>query len=53
MCAGKDLALFIAKATLAALLHKGHYTLDRPKLDPFEPLPAMLNHFRLSMRIEE
>lgn len=53
VCVGKDLALFIAKATLAALLQKGHYTLQRPKLDPAKPLPAMLNHFRLSMRIEE
>ena len=52
VCAGKDLALFIAKATLATLLHKGRYTLERPTLDPFKPLPAMLNHFRLSMRIE-
>ena len=53
VCAGKDLALFIAKATLAVLLHKAHYTLERPKLSPARPLPAMLNHFRLSMRIEK
>jgi len=53
VCAGKDLALFIAKATLAALLQKGHYTLERPTLDPAKPLPSMLNHFRLSMRIEK
>ena len=53
VCAGKDLALFIAKATLAVLLQKGTYTLERPRLDPAKPLPAMLNHFRLSMRIEK
>jgi cytochrome P450 len=53
VCAGKDLALFISKAVLAVLLHKANYTLERPVLDPAKPLPAMLNHFRLSMRIEK
>jgi cytochrome P450 len=47
VCAGKDLALFIAKSVLATLLHKGNYVLNRPQLDPGKPLPAMYNHFRL------
>jgi cytochrome P450 len=51
VCAGKNLALFIAKSVLAVLLHKGEYTLERPALDPREPLPAMYNFFRLSIRI--
>jgi cytochrome P450 len=53
VCAGKDLALFIAKAVLAALMQKGRYTLERPKLDPSKPLPAMFNHFRLSVKVEK
>jgi len=52
VCAGKDLALFIAKGALAALLHQGRYILESPRLDPRNPLPAMVNHFRLSMRID-
>lgn len=53
VCAGKDLALFIAKSVLATLLHKGRYTLERPPLDSRKPLPAMYNFFRLSIRIEK
>jgi len=53
VCAGKDLALFISKAVLAVLLHKANYTLERPVLDPAKPIPSMLNHFALSMRIEK
>jgi cytochrome P450 len=53
VCAGKDLALFIAKTVLAALIQRGRYTLERPKLDPRKPLPAMFNHFRLSLRVEK
>ena len=52
VCAGKDLALFIAKAVLATLLDKGRYRLVRPKLDHRKPLPAMYNHYRLSVQIE-
>ena len=52
VCAGKDLALFIAKSVLASLLHKRQYTLERPSLDFRKPLPAMYNFFRLSARIE-
>src|SRR5262249_45658953 len=50
VCAGKDLALFIAKSVLATLLHKGRYTLERPKLESGKPLPAMYNFFRLTVR---
>jgi cytochrome P450 len=50
-CAGKHLALFIAKAVLATLLLKGRYVLERPRLNPRKPLPSMYNHFRLSWRI--
>jgi cytochrome P450 len=53
VCAGKDLALFIAKAVLAALMQRGRYTLERPKLVPGRPLPAMFNHFRLSLRVDK
>jgi cytochrome P450 len=53
VCAGKDLALFIAKSVLAALLHEGRYTLERPAIDSRKPLPAMYNFFRLSIRIEK
>jgi cytochrome P450 len=52
VCAGKDLALFIAKAVLAALMQRGRYTLERPRLVPGNPLPAMYNHFRISLRVE-
>jgi cytochrome P450 len=52
VCAGKDLALFIAKAVLATLMQSGRYTLERPKLDIRKPLPAMYNHFRVSLRLE-
>ena len=33
-CAGRELALFLAKAVLTNLLTSGHYTLERPPLDP-------------------
>ena len=52
VCPGKDLALFIAKAVLATMMQKGQYVLERPALDPREPLPAMLNPYRLSIRVE-
>ncbi len=52
VCAGKDLAVFIAKSVLVVLLEKERYTLERPKLDPGKPLPSMYNHFRLSLRIQ-
>jgi cytochrome P450 len=50
VCAGKDLALFIAKTAVATLLRKGRYTLARPRLDPSKPMPAMFNPFRVVLR---
>lgn len=51
-CAGKELALFIAKAVLATLLSTYQYTLERPPLDPSKPLPYMYNNFHLQFRIQ-
>ena len=48
--AGKDLALFISKSVLATLLHKGKYTLRKPRLNPRKPVPSMYNYFRLVFR---
>ncbi|HEX2417383.1 MAG TPA: cytochrome P450, partial [Micromonosporaceae bacterium] len=47
VCAGKSLALFIAKAVLATLLSQNRYTLVRPTLDPNKPLPHAYNYYRL------
>ncbi|HEX8913331.1 MAG TPA: cytochrome P450, partial [Humisphaera sp.] len=48
-CAGASLALFLAKSVLATLLRHGRYTLDRPSLDPAEPLPRAYNYFALRL----
>jgi cytochrome P450 len=45
-CAGKSLALFIAKAVLATLLARGRYVLKRPKLNMRRPLPFQYDDFR-------
>jgi cytochrome P450 len=45
VCAGKNLALFIAKAVIASLLGRGRYRLDKPRLDPAKPLPFQYNDF--------
>jgi cytochrome P450 len=50
VCAGKKMALFIAKAFLAALLDKGRYTLAEPALVTSEPLPHMYNYFKIKLR---
>jgi len=50
VCAGKDLALFIAKAVIGTLLRNGHYALRKPSLHPQEAIPPMYNYFRLSFR---
>jgi cytochrome P450 len=44
-CAGKSLALFIAKAVLASLLARGRYVLRRPNLDMRKPLPYQFDDF--------
>ncbi len=46
-CAGKDLALFIAKAVLAGMLKDNQYQLVGPELAPEKPLPYRYNHFQL------
>jgi cytochrome P450 len=45
VCAGKSLALFIAKAVLANLLVRGRYVLKRPKLNMLRPLPYQYDDF--------
>lgn len=46
-CAGRQLALFIAKAVLANMLMEQRYVLERPPLDASAPLPHAYNHFDL------
>jgi cytochrome P450 len=45
VCAGKSLALFVAKAVLASLLIRGRYVLKRPKLNMLRPLPYQYDDF--------
>jgi cytochrome P450 len=45
VCAGKNLALFIAKAVIARLLGRGHYRLHKPKLNSGKPLPFQYDDF--------
>jgi cytochrome P450 len=47
VCAGKNLALFIAKAVLATLLDGQRYRLDRPTLDRRKPLPYAYDYFKV------
>jgi cytochrome P450 len=47
VCAGKDLALFVAKAVLATLLDKNRFTVQRPLLMPEWPLPYTFDHFSI------
>lgn len=47
ICAGKDLALLIAKAVIANLLSGHRYILERPSIDPGKPLPYLYNHFHI------
>ncbi len=49
VCAGKDLALFIAKAVLATLLSKHRYRLVQPVLDPARPLPYVYDHYGIQL----
>ena len=48
VCAGKDLALFLAKAVLAVLLRKDRYVLRRPRVNSQKPVPFMYNYFKVS-----
>lgn len=44
-CAGKELALFVAKAVLATMLNNGHYRLIAPALQASGPIPQTFNPF--------
>ena len=46
-CAGKRLALFIAKACLATLLDGADVRLLRPKLPTADPLPRQFDYFKI------
>jgi cytochrome P450 len=50
VCAGKALALFVAKAVLSRLLERHRYTLSRPSLDPSRPLPYAFDYFRVRLK---
>lgn len=50
VCAGKELLLFLGKATLASLLATTRYRLERPFLAPTRPLPYAFDHFRIKLR---
>jgi cytochrome P450 len=47
VCAGIDLALFVAKGVLASLLYETDYELRKPKIAPAACLPDILNHFAI------
>lgn len=47
VCAGKNLALFIAKAVIASLLVRGRYRLHKPKLNSGKPLPFQYDDFAI------
>jgi cytochrome P450 len=48
LCAGKDLALFLAKAVLSELLDGETWTLRHPQLSKYKPIPSSLNPFRVA-----
>ncbi len=47
VCAGKDLALFLAKAVLATVLDRGRLRLVSPILDPNRRMPYCHDYFRV------
>ena len=49
-CAGKELALFLAKAVIASLFTEQIYGLEGPPLDPSRPLPYLYNHYRVRLK---
>jgi len=49
-CAGQDLAKFMIKATLAALLAKCRADLIGPRVDPAR-IPYLYNHFKIKLRM--
>jgi choline dehydrogenase-like flavoprotein/cytochrome P450 len=48
-CAGQFLAMFLVKATLAALLARSRLELIGPRIDP-NRLPHLYDHFRVELR---
>jgi choline dehydrogenase-like flavoprotein/cytochrome P450 len=48
-CAGQFLAMFLVKATLAALLARSRFELIGPRIDP-NRLPHLYDHFRVELR---
>jgi cytochrome P450 len=51
-CPGAGLALLIGTAVLADLMRQRRFRLLEPKLDPDQPLPHMLDFFRLRFAAE-
>ena len=51
-CPGAGLALLLGKAVLADLMRQRRVRLLEPKLDPDQPLPHMLDFFRLRFAAE-
>jgi Cytochrome P450 len=49
VCAGKDLALYIAKAVLATLLANNRFRLIKPTLNPKRPLPYAYDHYSIKL----
>lgn len=49
-CAGKELALFMAKAVIATVLAGKRYRLERPPLDTSRPLPYLYNHYQVQLK---
>jgi cytochrome P450 len=50
VCAGKDLALFLAKAVLATLLADRRLALVGPRLDQNGPIPYAYNYFSICFK---
>lgn len=49
VCAGKELATFLAQAVLATLLSRHRYTLSEPALSPARPMPYAFNYFDIRL----
>ena len=50
-CPGVPLVHLLSKAVLARVLDRHRLTLEEPKLEPGEPLPHMLDFFRMRFRV--
>jgi cytochrome P450 len=48
-CAGKSLAIFVLKATLASLLGRFRFEIPRPAVEPGS-IPHLYDHFKLALR---